>query len=44
VVLSLDVGNASVGTRGQVSRQPGVAGLDGLAFAVLEAVRSCGVG
>lgn len=44
MVLSLDVGRASVGTRGQVSKRRAVVGSGGLAFEVLGAVRCCGLG
>lgn len=44
MVLSLEVGGASIGTGGQMSRQRAVIRLDELAFGALEGVESCGLG
>lgn len=44
MVLSLGVGNASVGTRGHVSKQSDCRWLGRLAFWVLGVVKCCGVG
>lgn len=44
MVLSLDIGNTSIGAGGQVRKRRAVLGLDGLAFGGLEVVKSCGIG